>query len=101
MKLCLNTHAQYENIESCAETKSKKCASDKDSHWVLMWWYCGGRWRGLTQWYAACVCGKADLFPHLSFGLCVHGSNTTVWGFFVSFLPKFGVVCLIFNWGYL
>ena len=31
MKLRLNTHAQCENIDSCAETKSKKCASDKNS----------------------------------------------------------------------
>ena len=34
MKLRLNAHAQCENIDSCAETtgKSKKCASDKNSH---------------------------------------------------------------------
>ena len=31
MKLHLNTHAQYDNIDLCAETKSKKCASDKNS----------------------------------------------------------------------
>ena len=32
MKLRLNAHAQCENIDSCAETKSKKRASDKNSH---------------------------------------------------------------------
>ena len=30
MKLRLNTHAQYECTDLCAETKSKKCASDKN-----------------------------------------------------------------------
>ena len=31
MKLRLNAHAQYEYLDLCAETKSKKCASDKNS----------------------------------------------------------------------
>ena len=31
MKLRLNAHAQYEYMDFCAETKSKKCASDKNS----------------------------------------------------------------------
>ena len=52
----------------------------------------GGRWRGLTQWHAACFRDKANLFPHFSFGChldCVHCLNTTLWGLLVSFLPKF------------
>ena len=31
MKLRLNVHAQYEYMDFCAETKSKKCVSDKNS----------------------------------------------------------------------
>ena len=36
--------------------------------WGGMWWYCGGGWCGLT--HAACLCGKAGLFPSLPFGCC-------------------------------
>ena len=33
-----------------------------------MRWYCGGGWCGLI--HAACLCGKAGLFPRLPFGCC-------------------------------
>ena len=52
-----------------------------------LWWE-----MGLTQWCAACFCGKADLFPYLSFGChldCV---------FIVAELdPIMGVRMLIFG----
>ena len=47
-----------------------------------LWWE-----MGLTQWCAACFCGKADLFPHLSFGCrldCVFIVGTLLFGAFLS-----------------
>ena len=38
MKLRLNAHAQYAYLALCAETKSKKCASDNNSHLVDHSW---------------------------------------------------------------
>ena len=64
--------------------------------WGGMWWYCGGKWRGLTQWHAACFCGKVGLFPRLLFG-CRLDWVFIVWTLlFGAFFSRFSL-SLVFN----
>ena len=55
-------------------------------------------WHGVVLicgvWLSSCVRevgeGCDGIVVWVSFGLCVHCWNTTLWGFFISFLLKFG-----------